>query len=178
MLLEPKALENIIVGLVVNNRFKWYVSPKDIWFLDMKKQEEAYIKKFKEIGLKNIFNSIINDERKDIEILDEYSFKEFVSRINKYSVSADELRELLILNLHTESKEDTFYNFLPSLYINLDMRKLYSMYPEPASYEDFVPENWMGIYQDFLSKIDREEKYWYDENGTDLLNFESNGGKR
>ncbi|KJD42533.1 hypothetical protein [Paenibacillus terrae] len=179
MLLEPKALENIIVGLLVENSFKWYISPKDLWFLDRKKQEDAFIKKFKELGLKNIGNNIEeDDERKGIAVLDEHSFIEFVPRINKYSVSTDELRESLKLNLLTKSKEDTFYTFIPSLYINLDKRELYSLYPEPASYEDFVPNNWIGVYEDFLSMIDSKEKYWYDENGIDILCFEKNGGKR
>lgn len=179
MLLEPKALENIIVGLLVDNIFKWYISPKDLWFLDKKKQADAYIKKFKEIGLENIgYNIEEDDERKGIEVLDEHSFNDFILRIEKFSVSTNELRELLKLNLLTKSKEDTFYSFLPSLYVDLDKRELYSLYPEPASYEDFMPENWRGRYEDFLSKIDRKEKYWYDEYGIDLLNFENNGGKR
>lgn len=179
MLLEPKSLENIIIGLSVDNFFKWYVSPKDLWFLDRKKQADAYIKKFKEIGLKNIGGKIEEvDERKGMEVLDEHSFIEFIPIINKYSVSTNELRESLKLNLLTTSKQDTFYSFLPSLYVNVDKRELYSLYPEPASYEDFVPKNWSGIYEDFLSKIDWKEKYWYDENGIDLLNFENNGGKK
>ncbi|RAP17506.1 hypothetical protein C2W64_04757 [Brevibacillus laterosporus] len=176
MLLEPKALENIIVGVIVNHCFKWYISPKDLWFLDRKKQADAYIKKFKELGLKNIGNNIEeDDERKGIEVLDEHSFMEFVPRINKYSVSTDELRELLKLNLLTKSKEDTFYSFLPSLYVNFDKRELYSLYSEPASYEDYVPNNWKGVYEDFLFVIDRKEKYWYNENGINMLNFEMEG---
>ncbi|MDN4621051.1 hypothetical protein QCD85_23235 [Paenibacillus sp. PsM32] len=179
MLLEPKSLDNIIVGLLVDNFFKWYVAPKDLWFLDRKKQADAYIKKFKEIGLKNIGNKIEEvDERKGIEVLDENSFIEFIRRINKYAVSTNELRESLKLNLLTTSKQDTFYSFLPSLYVNVDKRELYSLYPEPASYEDFVPKNWSGVYEDFLPKIDWEEKYWYDKNGIDLLNLENNRGKK
>ncbi len=113
MLLEPKVLENIIVGVMVDRCFKWYISPKDLWFLDRTKQVDAYIKKFKELGLKNIGNIIGDDERKGIEVLDERSFMEFAPRINKYSVSTDELRELLKLNLLTKSIEDTYYSFLP-----------------------------------------------------------------
>ena len=104
---------------------------------------------------------------------------EFLPRIDKYSVSTEELRELLKLNLLIESKEDTFYNFLPSLFVNLNKRELYSLYSEPSSYEDYVPENWRGVYEDFLSQIAREQKYWYDENENDLLNFDkSDGGKQ
>ena len=173
MLLVPKALENIIVGVLINNQFKWYVSTKDIWFLDRKKLEEAYKKKFKEMGLGNMGPFIVeDDERKGIEILDEDSYAEFAPRIAKYAVSTKELRESLKLNLLTETKEDTFYSFMPSLFVNFDKRELYSLYSEPASYEDFVPENWTGRYDDFLSYIHRAEKYWYDENESVLLIFE------
>ena len=173
MLLVPKALENIIVGVLINNHFKWYVSTKDIWFLDRKKLEEAYKKKFKEMGIAYTGPFIEeDDERKGIDILDEDSYAEFAPRMAKYAVSTKELRESLKLNLLTETKEDTFYSFMPSLYVNFDKRELYSLYSEPASYEDFVPENWTGRYEDFLSYIDRAEKYWYDENGIVLLNFE------
>ncbi|MGE7981007.1 hypothetical protein [Solibacillus sp. NPDC093137] len=173
MLLEPKALENIIVGVLIDNHFKWYVSQKDLWFLDRKKLEEAYRKKLKEVGLGNMGPFIEeDDERKDIDILDQDSYAAFAPRIVKYAVSTKELRESLKLNLLTETKENTFYSFMPSLFVNFDKRELYSLYSEPASYEDFVPENWTGVYEDFLSYIDRAEKYWYDENEFDLLNLE------
>lgn len=179
MLLEPKALENIIVCVLIENRFKWYVSPKDIWFLDREKLEEAYRKKYKEMGLGNMGPFIEeDDERKGIEILDEDSYTEFAPKIAKYAVSTKELRESLKLNLLTEKKENTFYSFMPSLFVNFDKRELYSLYSEPASYEDFVPENWTGGYEDFLPFIDKAEKYWYDENESVLLNFENDGGKK
>lgn len=174
MLLEPKMLENIIVGLLVDNRFNWYVSPKDLWFLDRKKLEEAYMLKFKEMGLGNMGSIQIEDERSDIEMLDEYSIIDFTSKINKYAVASEELRALLKLNLLTQSKEDVIYTFSPSLYINFDKKELYSLYSEPASYENFVPENWTGVYEDFSSKIASEDKYWHDENGMNLLDLRHN----
>ena len=173
MLLKPKALENIIVGLLVDDKFTWYVTHKDIWFLDQKKQTDAYRKKFTELGLKWIESNIeAADERKDIEVLNEHTFTLFINRINKYSVSTVELRELLKEELEVTSVEDAFYSFLPSLYINIAERELYSMYSEPSSYEDYVPKYWKGEYEDFIALIDRKDKYWFDENGTDLLHFE------
>lgn len=42
MLLEPTYAENIIVGVVYNNAWNWYVTEKDVWFLDYNKLDEAY----------------------------------------------------------------------------------------------------------------------------------------
>ena len=42
---------------------------------------------------------------------------------------------------------------LPSLYVNFDEEELTSCYPEPASYENFVPCNWIGKYDDFINDI-------------------------
>lgn len=175
MLMQPKELENIIVGILNNNVFKWYVTPKDLWFLDRKKEVDAFSKKFQELGIPHMALKIedIDDERKGLEILDEKSFTEFLPRIKKFAVLTEELRESLKLNLNSKPKEEVFYQFLPSLFINIDKKSLYSMYTEPASFEDFVPKQWNGFYEDFLSKIDRNYKYWYDKNKVDLLDLES-----
>ena len=34
MLLEPSMTENVIVGVMWKNRFQWYVTRKEIWFMD------------------------------------------------------------------------------------------------------------------------------------------------
>ncbi|MFS3915864.1 hypothetical protein ACL9ST_16620 [Bacillus australimaris] len=176
MLLQPKELENIIVGVLNNNIFTWYITPEDLWFLDRKKQVEAFGEKFQELGIPHMSLKIedINDERKGLEILDEKSFKEFLPRIKKFAVLTEELRESLKLNLNFKPKEEVFYQFSPSLFINIDKKSLYSMYTEPASYEDFVPKHWNGFHEDFLSKIDRNYKYWNDKNNVDMLDLESN----
>lgn len=173
MYLKPEALENIIVGVLVDRRFSWYVTPKDLWFLDKGKEAAAYREKFKEMGIKSCVEGIeLDDERAGVNILNEQSFVKFAPRISKYAVSTGELRALLKVHLLTESDEDTYYRFLPSLYIDFDHKELNSLYTEPASYEDYVPENWRGTYEDFLVKINYEDKYWYDDRGKELLSFE------
>ena len=37
MVLEPLYAENIIVGVIYNKKFKWYVTDKELWFLDYNK---------------------------------------------------------------------------------------------------------------------------------------------
>jgi len=33
------------------------------------------------------------------------------------------------------------------------------MFPEPASYEEYVPEEWQGKYEDFTELIPESQKY-------------------
>ncbi|PAF34010.1 hypothetical protein CHH69_18115, partial [Terribacillus saccharophilus] len=33
-------------------------------------------------------------------------------------------------------------------------------YPEPASYEVYVPDNWVGTYEEFIEQIPRDYRYW------------------
>ena len=44
-----------------------------------------------------------------------------------------------------------------------------SYYAEPESFEAFVPDGWIGKYQDFTEEIPEKQRYWMDENGKNLI---------
>jgi len=177
MLLEPAMTENIIVGVMWKGRFRWYVTEKEIWFMDSNKMKTADEKKWKEYGLplSNLVYGAEDPEREGIPILDENTIELFSLRIEKYAVTVDELRELLEFCIATESRVDVFYDFLPSLYLDFDNRCLYSMYTEPASFEDYVPQNWKGEYFSFLDIIEKDQRYWQ-SNDTIIFDFKEGDG--
>jgi hypothetical protein len=35
-----------------------------------------------------------------------------------------------------------------------------SYFPEPASFENFIPDGWKGFYENFLDKVPMQERYW------------------
>ena len=43
----------------------------------------------------------------------------------------------------------------------------------PESFEHFVPSGWVGIYQNFEKNIPKNQRYWIDDNGKNLIT----GGK-
>ena len=69
----------------------------------------------------------------------------------------------LFLQAKEDNDESWAYDFRPSLYVDFDSRKLFSLYSEPASYEDFVPNKWVGEFFDFLNLVPESEKYWVEE---------------
>ena len=177
MLLEPLTTENIIVGVKWDNCFSWYVTKKDLWFMDVGKMDAAYIKKFEEYGLP-LPNLVFGDpdpERQNIPVLDENTIAVLIPRIKKYSVTVDDLREHLRLCVEIEGPTQVFYDLLPSLYLDFDTRRLYSMYTEPASFEDYVPQNWTGEYADFLHLLEPEQKFWQDN---EVIIFDFGKGDR
>ena len=177
MLLEPISTENIIVGVRWNGHFSWYVTMKDLWFMDSEKLKAAYIKKFEESGipLSNLDFGEDEPERQEIPLLDENTFIKFEPRIKKYLVTANELKENLKLSIGVNSLENVFYDFLPSLYLDFDRNCLYSLYTEPASFEELAPSNWTAEYYDFLNLIEEEQRYWYD-NGELIIDFRKGDG--
>lgn len=50
------------------------------------------------------------------------------------------------------------------MYVDFDKKLLYSMYIEPASYEDYVPVGWNAKYKSFLDIIPAEKCYWEKQN--------------
>ena len=165
----PEAYKNIIVGLKWRGQFTWYISLKEMWFLDETELEIEYEQWCREKGLPLDFAVSKNDERYGILVLSEENIELFLPRISKYAAPTDELREYLKLAMETET-QNVFFEYMPSLYINFDEKTLYSMYTEPASFENYVPANWQAHYQDFLDLIEPRERFWY-ENDTKLIDF-------
>ncbi|MEC0755088.1 hypothetical protein P8884_15290 [Bacillus haynesii] len=163
MLLEPAYAENIIVGVVYNNVWNWYVTEKDVWFLDYNKLDEAY--KAKGFQLDDFIDE---SERGGIQVLNYNNALEFLQRIKKYKVTTEELNHLMH-EIFQHNATDDLLDFSPSLLIDFDKRKLYSMYPEPASYEEYVPNHWIGIYEDFTNLVPTNQKYWINHKGKSLF---------
>ena len=146
----PKYNEKIIVLVRYKASYQWYVTDKEIWFLDLRKLIASFSNKGYMVSDPNDFS-----DRFDIDVVSEHNAENFLTSIQEAKASNDELREMM---------QDKIYSHItdmsPVLYVDFDDRKLSSYYPEPASYEDFVPAGWKGIYKDFSKEIPQNYKYW------------------
>ena len=140
--------EQFIIYAIYNGEGKWYISDKEIWYLDYKKRIEAY----KKIGYE-IKEEYIDEKRRDLLCLEMGAELLFLKRIE-----ADEYSTLILRKIFLDSQEEEDYK--PSLYVDFDKKILYSMYGEPASYEEYVPSGWQAKYENFLNLIPVEKCYW------------------
>lgn len=144
--------EEIIVFVIYNGIKNWYVSDKEIWFLDKQKRINLY----RNLGYE-IKDEWIDERRENLLILDKENADIFLSRINKEIVSSSELKESWIA---FKNDDEERINYMPSLYIDFDKKELLSMYSELASYEDYVPFDWKSDFKDFINLIPEEYCYW------------------
>ena len=143
--------EQIIVYVIHNGEGNWYISDKEIWFLDYSKRLDV----FKNIGYE-IKEEYVDERRRDLLCLDENSAHLFMKRIESERCSISTLKELVSCN------DDRFFksDFCPSLYIDFDKCEMFSMYSEYAAYENYAPVGWKAKYKRFLDMIPREKQYW------------------
>lgn len=164
MKVEPIYAENVIVGVVYNKVWQWYVTEKDLWFLDYKKLEKAYLDKGFDI------EDIIDDnERIGIKVLDRENAESFLYNIKEYLVTTDELNSMLKNKAENKGEFDDLLDFSPTIFVDFDSKRLCSMFPEPASFEDYVPEGWTGEYIDFTNLIPDKEKYWVNDTNENIF---------
>ncbi|WP_098748609.1 hypothetical protein [Paenibacillus sp. EZ-K15] len=140
-MLSPYYGEIIIVGTVYKKEFNWYITKKDLWILDTTDEGTC------------------EEERIDIPILNEKTAKIFFNNILKYKVDTQFIRMEFIKNFEKDA-EDSLYNFKPALYVNFDQKQLFSMFPEYTSFEEYVPDGWIGKYHIFYDMIETKHKYW------------------
>ena len=131
--------DNIIVFVIYNEQKRWYNADRELWFLDENKRMKLYEK----AGYK-IDKLWIDEKRRDIMLLDTNVADAFLKRIEGNRCITRDLQQ----------------DILPSLYIDFDEKELYSMYSEPASYEDYVPIGWKAEFKNFLNLIPSNEQYW------------------
>ncbi|MFK4474792.1 hypothetical protein ABH897_004560 [Paenibacillus sp. RC73] len=148
--------ENIIVAVIFENNWRWYVTEKDYWYLDLIKLENAYLNKGYQLPNYGDYS-----DRFNIAVLDENSAKGFLDEVSDFRVSKSELSDSIIISEGVDTEGgDYLLGFTPSLLVDFDNKILLSYFPEPASFESYVPDGWNGKYEDFLDKVPVEEKYW------------------
>ena len=134
--------------------------------LDYNKLDNAY----KNLGI-SIEDNDETEERNGIKVLDHENVEVFLVRINQYKTTKEELNYLLLENIKRKNAGEDTLDFSPILLINFDNKILYSMFPELASYENYVPKDWSGTYEDFTEFIPTSEKYWIDKFNNNLFSL-------
>lgn len=152
MMNTPIYDERIIVGVIYNNVFNWYITNKLLWIMNI---EKLSLRDYKECFEDKEFN----ENRKDINILSEKNIKLFLDRIDNYKICIDNLR-LKILEEIEQHEDYVLEEYYPVLLLHFDKKIIYSQYPEPFGFENYVPDNWQGIYASFIELIEPENQYW------------------
>ena len=146
----PLYAQNIIVFVTFKSSTGWYVADKELWFLDLRKFADAFISKGYAVPNPEDFS-----DRFNIPVVNEDTASAFLLCIQDCKASADELKQVL-----EQKTYDHISDMVPSLYVNFDEKRLLSSYPEPASYEQFVPDGWIGLYGSWLACVPEEHRFW------------------
>lgn len=148
--------ENIIVAVVFRDNWRWYFTEKEYWFLDLVKLEHAYWAKGYQLPDPGSYAY-----RYHIGILDEHTAERFLNKIREFQVSTAELRDAIQNTAGMDAGvENPLMEYAPALFVNFDKRFLVSSFPEPASFEYYVPDGWVGTYDSFLDQVPIDERYW------------------
>ena len=107
-------------------------------------------------------------ERKGIEVLSSENAELFLKRIESYKADAATLLKLFEDKIESVDEEDVL-DFSPSFLVDFDEKTFYSLFPEPASFKEYVPSDWEGTYEDFTGLIPEIEKYWVNKDGENLF---------
>ncbi|MDI3093074.1 hypothetical protein QJ133_18265 [Priestia megaterium] len=162
-MLEPIYAENVIVGVIHKKQFQWYVTDRELWYLDYVKFAQA----FENEGDLAV-DEYIEPERKGMEILSSENAGLFLKRIESYKGDAATLLKLFENKIESGEEEDVL-DFIPSFLVDFDQKVFYSLFPEPASFEEYVPSDWKGTYEDFTALIPETEKYWINKDAESLF---------
>lgn len=145
----PSFNNNVIVGIKFNNVFNWYLAPKILWALNLDKAQNT--DKIKYVNL-------INKVRKNLEVLNNENFNEFLLNLEPLKLNVLEFKKNIkeIVNFDINFIED----FVPSIFIDVDDKTFYVIKPIYEYFVNTIPSKWKILDDDFLEKIDPKYYYW------------------
>ena len=145
----PSFNNNVIVGIKFNNVFNWYLAPKILWALNLDKAQNA--DKIKYVNL-------INKVRKNLEVLNNENFNEFLLNLEPLKLNVLEFKKNIkeIVSFDINFIED----FVPSIFIDVDDKIFYVVKPIYKYFVNTIPSKWKISDDDFLEKIDPKYYYW------------------
>ena len=150
MNLLPEYSQNIVVAVIADNQFRWFITEKEVWFLN----SVSFAKAFS-------MEATI-EEQKMVTYLSEGDSMDFISSIAEFETEYDDLREWILMS---EQGSDVWQDSLPSLIVNFDDMTLINYFPEPSGkFHEFLPENWTGKYVGNFEELEKiiplANRYW------------------
>ncbi len=144
----PISKTNLIVGVKFYDSFNWYLAPKILWAINLDKMPKSDKVKYFEI---------INKVRKDLNILNEHNFEQFIKSIECFKLNTKTLKEDMknILDKDLNFIED----FVPSIYLDLNNKKFYVINTLKNYYKNSLLDFELQEFQD-LDIIDKKFHYW------------------
>lgn len=139
-----------IIVCVKAGGLKYFISEPHYWVLDRNKS-------FPDLAQSPSPHS----SRFGIAIVDQGNHQVFLEAMGKFQKSASELKSLISREVTDHgTKGPGFLEFFPTLLVDFDEKKLFSLGSESYDFEDFVPNGWTSAVEDFLSTIPLAERYW------------------
>ena len=159
MKLAPEHCLNIVVGTINKGLFQWYVTEKEVWFLDAVDWAEG-------------FGEEASQEESDIvDALVEGNSQPFLRTIEGFEVNKDDLKSCLDITAIDSLDRDAS---LPVLLVDFDQKQLVNSFYEPSgTFDQYVPDGWNGVYlgaDELMHMIPEAERYWPDPGKTESTN--------
>ena len=145
----PEYGVEIVVGVASSAGLTWFMSEKELWFLDLRKLVSAF-------GGDPLDPQNYRD-RFDLPVVDRDEWDTFMAHMAEFRCAP---AEVLAAPIAEASSWDEVSACFPTLLIDPEQRRLSSLFPEPASFEHHIPDGWSGDATNFLARIPVHERYW------------------
>lgn len=166
----------VIVVLKRNGQFHWYKSERELWVLDQDKWEKDFV----DAGYPPSDSD--DDERFGIPVVNDYTMKQFLSKMEQYKVEKAKLENALKVRFPEATSWWDVGKLFPIMLVDCDKRHVSAFYLDGARMERYVPEGWTGEFDDFANNASEEdfpiqERFWV-QDGVDLLAILNERGKK
>ena len=169
-------VEEAIVVVRINGRFRWFKSDRELWVLDLDK----WTKDFLDAGFQ--VPEPDPSERFGIPVVNERTAEHFLTEMQPFEIDKEDLARELVVRFPGAQSWWEVGDLFPIMLVDFDRRHVCAFYQQGTRMERYVPDGWTSEFEDFATKYPEErfprtEKFWI-QNGIDMLKELNERGQR
>lgn len=169
-------IEEVIVVIRRNGRFRWFKSDRELWVLDLNK----WTKDFVDAGFK--VPEPDPTERFGIPVLDERTTDRFLTHMQPFEIDKEELAKELAVRFPNAQSWWDVGDLFPIMFVDFDRKHVCAFYQSGIRMERYIPDGWTSEFEDFATKYPEDrfpqsERFWI-QNDVDMLKELNERGKR
>ncbi|MDQ2731633.1 MAG: hypothetical protein M3Y56_08240 [Armatimonadota bacterium] len=140
--------------MIYKTTWTWYVSYYTFWFLDwVEFHKDCDSAREKPTSLEDVIHGRFN-----IPVVNEDTAEQFLTAMEPYRVTLEELRTIVVDDVAHDDVEDT--DCFPAVLVDFDQRRLISNHPETMSHEIYAPAGWEVQKKRIVNEVPLEYRYW------------------
>src|ERR1700733_4812976 len=131
-------IEEVIVVVRINGRFRWFKSDRELWVLDLNKWRKDFLDAGFQVPEPD------PSERFGIPVVNERTADRFLTEMKQFEINKEDLGKDLAVRFSDAGSWWDVSDLFPIMFVDFDRRHVCALYQNGTRMERYISDVWTG----------------------------------